>query len=144
MKKKKKKNKILQRNNSSRHILCMCNSEKAEHHNTNTTTAAANRIGITMICARPRPKRPLMVSSVMSVQSGIGETLEKVSVSTTFAQSWTVSVSTPFEFLGLEESWYCQLSKDSVSKSLGLDIFCFLSLADSLSINYMESVLSCL
>ena len=68
----------------------------------------------------------------------ISETLEKVSVSTTFAQSRPVSVSTPFEFLGLEESRSRQLSKYPVSKSLGLDIFCFLSLADSLSINYME------
>ena len=65
------------------------------------------------------------------------ETLEKVSVSTTFAQSWPVSVSTPFEFLGLEESRSRQLSKYPVSKSLGLDIFCFLSLADSLSICHM-------
>ena len=73
------------------------------------------------------------------LEAEISETLKKVSVSTTFTQSRPVSVSTPFEFLGLEESRSRQLSKYPVSKSLGLDIFCFLSLADSLSINYIEN-----
>ena len=54
----------------------------------------------------------------------ISEILEKVSVSTTFAQSRPVSVSTPFKFHGLKESRSRQLSKYPVSKSLGLDNFC--------------------
>jgi hypothetical protein len=35
----------------------------------------------------------------------ISETLDKVSVSTTFAQSRQVLFLTPFKLLGLEESW---------------------------------------
>ena len=68
----------------------------------------------------------------------ISETLKKVSVSTAFAQSRVVSVSTSFKFLGLKEYQSRHLSKLPVSKSLGLDNFCFLSLADSLSIFYMD------
>ena len=78
-----------------------------------------------------RPGQSLPVYQLASLHS---ETLDKVSVSTTFGQSRLVSVSTPFKFLGLEESRSRHLSKFPVSKSLGLDIFCFLSLADSLSL----------
>ena len=52
---------------------------------------------------------------------GISETLEKVSVSTTFAQSRLVSVSTTTYLLSLEESRYRQLWIFWVSKSLSLD-----------------------
>ena len=66
------------------------------------------------------------------------ETLDKVSVSTTFTQSRLVSVSTSSKFLGLEESRSRHISKFMVSKSLGLDIFCFLSLADSISMYHIK------
>ena len=71
-------------------------------------------------------------------KSEISETLEKVSVSTTFAQSRLVSVSTSFKILGLKESRSLQPSKLLVSRSLGLDIFCFLSVAVSESIWFMD------
>ena len=66
--------------------------------------------------------------------TGISETLEKVSVSTNFAQSRLVSVSTFLKIIGFDEPWSRQLSKLLVSISLGLDNLCFLCLADSLSI----------
>ena len=59
-----------------------------------------------------------------------------VSVSTTFARSWGVSVLTPFKFLGLEESRSRHIYL--VLKSLGVDNFCYLSLTYSLSIIYMK------
>jgi hypothetical protein len=68
----------------------------------------------------------------------ISETLDKVSVSKTFAQSRLVSVSTSSKFLGLEESRSGHISKFMVSKSLGLDIFCFLSLTDSISMYHIK------
>ena len=52
---------------------------------------------------------------------GVSETLEKVSVSTTFAQSWLVSVSTTTYLLSLEESQSRQLRVYGVSESLSLD-----------------------
>ena len=51
------------------------------------------------------------------------ETLEKVSVSTTFAQSRWASVSTTSIFLSLDESRSRQLKKIRVSMGLGLDNF---------------------
>ena len=76
----------------------------------------------------------------------IKETLDKVWVSKTFAQSRLVSVSTPSKLLSLEKSWSRHLSKFPVSKSLGLNIFCFLSLADSIYYmnyqNYFSSIWS--
>ena len=66
----------------------------------------------------------------------ISETLGKVSVSTTFAHSWLVSVSTSSKLFGQEDSQ--PLSKFHISKSLSLEIFCFLSLADTLSTYYMD------
>jgi hypothetical protein len=46
---------------------------------------------------------------VISLITVISETLDKVSVSTTLAQSRLVSVSTSSKFLGLEESRYRKL-----------------------------------
>ena len=51
------------------------------------------------------------------------KTLEKVSVSTTFAQSHWVSVLTTSIFLSLDESRSRQLKKIRVSMGLGLDNF---------------------
>ena len=68
------------------------------------------------------------------LDSVIGETLKKVSVSTTFAQSRLVLVSTSYIFLVLEESrpdTFPNFRSRKVSVSTS---FVFFSLADSLSI----------
>ena len=52
----------------------------------------------------------------------ISESLDGVSVSTSFAQSRLVSVSTSIKFPGLDESRSRHLWNSSVSMSLGLDI----------------------
>ena len=45
-----------------------------------------------------------LVGKSLPISTVISEALEKVSVSTTFAQSWLVLASTSSTFLGLEES----------------------------------------
>ena len=57
---------------------------------------------------------------------------------TTFVQSPPVSVLTSSKFIGLEESLSRRLSKCQVSKSIGVAILGFLSVADLLSIYYMD------
>ena len=62
---------------------------------------------------------------LVSGESVVSETLDKVSVLTTFAQSRLVSVLTSSKLLGLEEFWSRHLSKYLVSESLGLNLsFC--------------------
>ena len=68
---------------------------------------------------RPRISE-LSFVAVNAQETEISETLEKVSVSTTFAQSRPVSVSTTLKISSLEKSWSRHL------------------LLDSLSMNYME------